>query len=186
MRLAARGCLATPLLHGGTGQPTSSEKGTTIVEAAVALPLFFLLVLGVLWFGLAFSSYQSMVTSAREGARFGVAPLANSNYNLPTTNQIAQRVCSHLKTGVLGGLAQCSNYGGGTPPTITGCDDAALRGADNVYVNVVPVPYTVAYNGGGTATVSQSDVVVGIRKTVPVLGFTLRLTTCSTMRSENN
>lgn len=186
MRSAARGCIATSPLRGGNGQQAGSEKGTTIVEAAFALPLFFLLVLGLIWFGLAFSSYQSLVTAAREGARFGVAPLVNTSYNLPTTNQIAQRVCSHLKTGVLGGLAQCSNYGGGTPPTITGCDDAALKGADNVYVSVVPVPYTVAYTGGGTATVSQSDVVVGIRKTVPVLGFTLHLTTCSSMRSENN
>jgi Flp pilus assembly protein TadG len=183
MRSAAGG--PSPL-HGGKRQRAGAKAGTTIVEAALALPLFFLLVLGVIWFGLAFSSYQSLVTAAREGARFGVAPLANTGYNLPTTNQIAQRVCSYLKTGVLGGVAQCSNYGGGTPPTITGCDDAALKGADNVYVSVVPVPYTVAYTGGGTATVSQSDVVVGIRKTVPVLGFTLRLTTCSTMRSENN
>ena len=183
MRSAARG--SSPL-RGGKRQRAGAEAGTTIVEAALALPLFFLLVLGLIWFGLAFSSYQSMVTSAREGARFGVAPLANNNYNLPTTNQIAQRVCSYLKTGVLGGLAQCSNDGGSTPPTITGCDDAALKGADNIYVSVVPVPYTVAYTGGGTTAVSQNDVVVGIRKTVPVLGFTLHLTTCSTMRSENN
>src|SRR5579864_7852929 len=99
MRSAARGY--SPL-RGGKRQRSGAEAGTTIVEAALALPLFFLLVLGVIWFGLAFSSYQSMVTSAREGARFGVAPLANNNYNLPTTNQIAQRVCSYLTTGVLG------------------------------------------------------------------------------------
>ena len=184
MRLAARGF--SPLRGGRRRQQARSERGTTIVEAAFALPLFFLLVLGVLWFGLAFSSYQSIVTAAREGARFGVAPLANSSYNLPTTNQIAQRVCTYLQTGVMGGLAQCSNYGGSTPPTITGCSDATLRTADNVYVSVVPVPYTVAYTGGGTATVTQNDVFVGIRKTVPVLGFTLHLTTCSSMRSENN
>src|SRR5690242_18931568 len=183
MRSAAKG--STPL-HCGERQRAGAEAGTTIEGAALALPLFFLLMLRVIWFRLAFSSYQSMVTSAREGARFGVAVLANNNYNLPTANQIAQRVCSHMTTGVLGGLTQCSYYGGSTPLTITGCDDAALKGADNIYVSVVPVPYTVAYNGGGTTTVNQNDVFVGIRKTVPVLGFTLHLTTCSSMRSENN
>lgn len=188
MRSAARGCIATSPLHGGgKGHQAGSEKGTTIVEAAFALPLFFLLVLAVIWFGLAFSSYQSLVTAAREGARFGVAPLASTSYNLPTTNQIAQRVCSYLQTGVMGGLAQCSSYGGSTPPTITNCNDATLKSADNVYVNVVPVPYTIAYIGSsGTATLTQQDVIVGVRKTVPILGFTLHLTTCSSMRSENN
>jgi Flp pilus assembly protein TadG len=189
MRSAARGCVATSPLRGGhKRQQAGSEKGTTIVEAAFALPLFFLLVLGIIWFGLAFSSYQSIVTAAREGARYGVAPLANASYALPTANEIAKRSCSYLQTGVLGGLAQCSNYGGTTPPAITGCGDTTLTaGADNVYVGFVPVPYTIAYTGAaGTSTLSQTDVVVGIRKTVPVLGFTLRLTTCSSMRSENN
>ena len=184
MKSAARGF--SPL-RGGRRQ-AGSAKGTTIVEAAFALPLFFLLVLGIIWFGLAFSSYQSIVTAAREGARYGVAPLANASYALPTANEIAQRSCNYLQTGVLGGLAQCSNYGGATPPTITGCNDTTLTsGADNVYVSVVPVPYTVAYTGSNqTATITQNDVIVGIRKTVPILGFTLHLTTCSSMRSENN
>jgi len=189
MRSAARGRKTASPLHGGhQRQLAGAEQGATIVEAALALPLFFLLVLGVIWFGLAFSSYQAIVTAAREGARYGVAPLANANYNLPTTNEIAQRSCSYLQTGVLGGLAQCSNYGGTTPPAITGCNDTTLTtGADNVYVGFVPVPYTIAYIGSNqTASLSQTDVVVGIRKTVPIMGFTLHLTTCSAMRSENN
>lgn len=188
MKSAARGRKAASLLHGGhPRQQAGAEQGTTIVEAALALPLFFLLVLGIIWFGLAFSSYQALVTAAREGARFGVAPLANANYNLPTSNEIAQRSCNYLQTAVLGGLAQCSNYGGSTPPAITGCNDPILKTADNIYVGVVPVPYTIQYIGSpGTSTLTQTDVVVGIRKTVPVLGFTLHLTTCSSMRSENN
>lgn len=187
MRSAARGRPATSPLHGGKRRQCGAEKGANLLEAAIVLPLFFLLVLGLTGFGLAFSSYQSLVTASREGARYGVAPLANANYALPTANQIAQRSCSYLQTGVLGGLTQCGNYGGGTPPTITGCTDTTLTtGADNVYVGFVPVTYNVAYNGGGGTNVTQNDVVVGIRKTVPVLGFNLRLTACSLMRSENN
>lgn len=186
MQSAARGF--SPLRGGRRRQHACSETGTTIVEAALALPLFFLLVLGIIWFGLAFSSYQSLVTAAREGARYGVAPLANANYALPTASEIAQRSCNYLQTGVLGGLSQCSSYGASTPPTITGCTDTTLTtGADNIYVGFVPVTYTVAYTGSNqTATLNQNDVVVGIRKTVPVLGFNLHLTTCSLMRSENN
>lgn len=186
MQSAARG--SSPLHGGRRRQHACSETGTTIVEAALALPLFFLLVLGIIWFGLAFSSYQSLVTAAREGARYGVAPLANANYGLPTANEIAQRSCNYLKTGVLGGLSQCSSYGTSTPPAITGCSDSALTsGADNVYVGFVPVPYTVNYIGSTfSATINEQDVVVAVRKTVPVLGFNLHLTSCSEMRSENN
>lgn len=164
------------------------ERGATIVEAALVLPIFFILVLGILWFGLAFSSYQSIVSAAREGARYGVAPLASNSYTLPTANQIAQRSCNYLQPAVLGGLSQCSNYGSSTPPSITGCTDASLTsGPDNIYVGFVPVPYTVQYVGSNqTATFNQTQVVVGIRKTVPILGFTMHLTTCSSMRSENN
>src|SRR5215470_4576714 len=122
------------------------ERGATIVEAALVLSTFFLLVLGTLWFGLAFSAYQSVVTAAREGARYGVAPLASSSYSLPTPNQIAQRSCNYLQTAVLGGLSQCNNYGSSTPPAITGCTDTTLTsGSDNIYVGFVPVPYTVQY-----------------------------------------
>lgn len=164
------------------------ERGATIVEAAVVLSTYFLIVLGILWFGLTFSIYQSIVTAAREGARYGVAPLASSSYSLPTSNQIAQRSCNYLQAAVLGGLNQCINYGSSTPPAITGCTDTTLTsGPDNVYVGFVPVPYTVKYVGSNqTATFNQTQVVVGIRKTVPILGFTLHLTTCSSMRSENN
>ena len=187
MRSAARGRPATSPLRGGKCRQAGPESGASILEAALVLPLFFLLVLAIIGFGLAFSSYQSLVTASREGARYGVAPLANANYALPTANQIAQRSCGYLQTGVLGGLTQCSNYGTGTPPTITGCTDTALTtGTDNIYVGFVPVTYAVAYTGGGGTNVTQADVVVGIRKTVPVLGFNLRLTACSLMRSENN
>lgn len=164
------------------------ERGATAVEAAVVLSTYLLIVVGILWFGLTFSVYQSIVTAAREGARYGVAPLASSSYSLPTSNQIAQRSCNYLRAAVFGGLNQCINYGNSTPPAITGCTDTTLTsGPDNIYVGFVSVPYTVKYVGGSqTATFNQTQVVVGIRKTVPVLGFTLHLTTCSSMRSENN
>ncbi len=164
------------------------ECGATIVEAAVVLPVFFLFVLSILWFGAAFSAYQSIVTAAREGARYGIAPLANNGYALPTPNQIAQRSCGYLQTGALGGLSQCSNYGSSTPPTISGCTDSMLAtGPDNIYVGSVLVPFTIQYVGSNqTATLNQTQVAVGIRKTVTIMGFTLHLKTCSSMRSENN
>jgi hypothetical protein len=98
----------------------------------------------------------------------------------------------HLTGTVLGGNKGCSKYtgGGSTPPAITSCTDAALTGngaAEDIYVGAADTaakePYTV--NGNN---MDQKQVVVGIRRNVvvPMLNFTFRLKTCSSMRSENN
>ena len=49
------------------------ERGATLVEAAIVLPLFFLLVFGLLEFGLGFKDWLSLNHGAREGARVSVA-----------------------------------------------------------------------------------------------------------------
>src|SRR5271170_1188727 len=50
--------------------------GTTaseIAEAAIVLPIFFLVLLGIYWFGRAFNTYATINHAAREGARIAVA-----------------------------------------------------------------------------------------------------------------
>jgi Flp pilus assembly protein TadG len=49
----------------------ASERGTAIVELALALPLLLLLVLGTLDLGRAVYIHTSLVNAARDGARFG-------------------------------------------------------------------------------------------------------------------
>lgn len=50
-----------------------SEKGATLVEAAIALPLLLLLMIGIMEFGLAFKDWLTVSHGAREGARAGAA-----------------------------------------------------------------------------------------------------------------
>jgi Flp pilus assembly protein TadG len=67
----------------GTPAPLSDEvkfwrrllrnsEGTAAVEFALVLNLFFLLIMGMLEFGLAFSMRQVIINASREGARYGV------------------------------------------------------------------------------------------------------------------
>jgi Flp pilus assembly protein TadG len=61
------------------------ERGQNLVEFALILPIFMIIVLGTIDFGWALKSYITVVNSAREGARYGiVCP--------DTDNQIQQRV----------------------------------------------------------------------------------------------
>jgi Flp pilus assembly protein TadG len=50
----------------------SHQRGQELVEYALALPLFLLLVMGILDMGRATYFYSAIHNSAREGARYGV------------------------------------------------------------------------------------------------------------------
>src|SRR5215472_15168467 len=47
--------------------------GAEIAESAAVLPLMFMMLLGIFWFGQAFSMYGAITRAAQEGARAGAA-----------------------------------------------------------------------------------------------------------------
>ena len=49
-------------------------RGVEIAEAAAVLPLMFMILLGIFWFGQAFSIYGAITRAAQEGARAAAAP----------------------------------------------------------------------------------------------------------------
>ena len=49
----------------------TGTTGSEIAEAALVLPIFFLIMLGIYWFGRAFNTYATINHAAREGARVG-------------------------------------------------------------------------------------------------------------------
>ena len=53
------------------------ERGQTMVEFAIVLPIFLLLLLGIAQGGIAFNNYIQLTDATRAGARYG-APLACS------------------------------------------------------------------------------------------------------------
>jgi Flp pilus assembly protein TadG len=48
--------------------------GAEIAEAAAVLPLMFMILLGIFWFGQAFRLYGTITRAAQEGARAGATP----------------------------------------------------------------------------------------------------------------
>ncbi len=49
-------------------------RGAEIAEAAAVLPLMFMMLLGIFWFGQAFATYGAITRAAQEGARAGAFP----------------------------------------------------------------------------------------------------------------
>ena len=175
------------------------ESGATLVEAALVLPVFFLLLLGIFEFGLIFSAYHSMLGAAREGARYAVAPdpfnaAAGMAYALPTPAQVASKVCDKIQAGVFG-VGQITACRGGSPGTLANATCPSASGtqpslsSDNVYIGqcsvAVPLPYTCKTVTGGCG--SELYLQVAVRRTVQLFwGWRIPLTATAVMRSEAN
>jgi len=52
-------------------EPPRRERGQSLVETAIVVPILFLLLAAVVDFGRAFDAYIVLTNAAREGARFG-------------------------------------------------------------------------------------------------------------------
>ncbi len=67
-----------------TGCPRKREDGQSLVEFALVIPIFLLVLFAIVDFGMAFHAWITVTNSAREGARIGAVRA--------TSAQIEQRV----------------------------------------------------------------------------------------------
>jgi Flp pilus assembly protein TadG len=100
------------------------DGGSEIAEAAMVMPLVFMFLLGIIWFGRAFNIYSTITYAAREGAQVAVqgaaASCAMCTPTPPTAAQVATRVgevlrASHIDPG------QVSSYTPTPAPTNGTC-----------------------------------------------------------------
>ena len=75
------------------------SRGAEIAEAAAVLPLMFMMLLGIFWFGQAFSIYGAITRAAQEGARAGSAPYCVT-CNSPNTP--AQNAANAVQAALIG------------------------------------------------------------------------------------
>jgi len=76
-----------------TNKLLAGAVGSEIAEAALVLPIAFMVLLGIYWFGRAFNVYATINHAAREGARYAVAQsCASCSNSAPTMNNIALQV----------------------------------------------------------------------------------------------
>lgn len=68
-----------------------SDRGSELVEMAIVLPIFILLIMGIMDFGFLFQRYELVVNAAREGARLAIADdtLLDADVELRVQNYLA-------------------------------------------------------------------------------------------------
>jgi Flp pilus assembly protein TadG len=67
-------------------QLRSETSGQEIAEAAVVLPIAFLVLLGIFWFGRAYNVYATVTHAAAEGARVAATSTCATCTNIPQTD----------------------------------------------------------------------------------------------------
>lgn len=70
---------------------SASDSGSELVEMAIVLPIFILLIMGIMDFGFLFQRYELVVNSAREGARLAItdATLTDADVELRVQNYLS-------------------------------------------------------------------------------------------------
>lgn len=97
----------------------SPQRGQTLVEFALILPVFLFLSLMIFDFGRAVYYYNAIHNAARAGARYGVIHPKTTDYPAIQTTAINNAVGLGLTPANVGvGLGTPENVGGESNPTI--------------------------------------------------------------------
>jgi Flp pilus assembly protein TadG len=137
-----------------------NDRGATILEMALVLPILFAVIFGILEFGRAYNIFQTVTNAAREGARYSVAPIAAGFANagsLPTQSQIKADVQYFLRGD--GITVPDSNI-----VVVQNCSGTAacpaVNGVALQYTQVtVTAPYSFIYFPFGTLNISSRAVM---------------------------
>ncbi len=102
---------------------TRNSRGEELAETAMILPLLFMILIGIYWFGMAFRIYGTITNAARDGARAAVNPPCTTCGSSPNPTANAWTVilndmnAAHLNASLLKPPA--------TPPVLCSCAPGA-------------------------------------------------------------
>jgi Flp pilus assembly protein TadG len=141
----------------------SETRGAEIAEAAAVLPLMFMILLGIFWFGQAFSIYGAITRAAQEGARAGSVPYcASCGGSQDTLTQYATNASNAVSNALTASKLDPTQASYPNPqPVFTSCSSAAVTctaGGSTAYCVQIPVQLTTP-----TGTTGPCGIAVSFR-----------------------
>jgi hypothetical protein len=125
-------------------------RGAEIAEAAAVLPLMFMMLLGIFWFGQAFSIYGAITRAAQEGARAGAAPYCATCTGTNTLTQYSINADTAIQNALLGSkLNPALAQPPATPPTFISCNQTPPACANTSTNYCVEAPVLLTNQGTG-------------------------------------
>lgn len=138
------------------------DRGAEIAEAAAVLPLMFMILLGIFWFGQAFSIYGAITRAAQDGARAGALPYCTTCNQSNTYSTFATNAATVVQNDLLASKLDPTQAQYPTPqPSALSCvDGTALACNSNASANFCvqgPIQLTqTAQGASGLCGVSVS------------------------------
>lgn len=129
----------------GIRKITGDDRASQIAEAALVLPIVFMMLLGIYWFGRAFNIYATINHAAREACRVGVAQTCATCGNVhlsptPTGDNIVKQALqasgvdpSQIRVYAPPSPPLCPN-----PPPGSGCTTTGSKITFCNYVQLTP------------------------------------------------
>jgi Flp pilus assembly protein TadG len=154
------------------------QQGSNVVEFAVFLPIFLILVFGIIDFGHAWYMKQLMVNASREGARYGTRFQTDALGNRLVPSSLTPSVVNFVKNtsdqnGSKGGVGLITLLGDNTDPQVSIGGPAATESNASVLAGE---DLTV------TITATKTWMVIG--KLIPSLGNQVSLSVATNMMCE--
>lgn len=97
---------------------TATERGATLVEFALLLPIFAMLLFGMITVGLALNEKQEMTHATREGARYAATVPAGQTFASGTWAQNVRDLIIDRSAGTLAAADVCVSLVEGSPGTV--------------------------------------------------------------------
>jgi Flp pilus assembly protein TadG len=121
------------------------EEGASAVEMALLTPLLFMLVFGIIGFGLAFLQVQSIRTGVREGGRAVAVGAAKNVVQQKTVDASSGAIPSGQQGNVVVGVSGPGNNTTCTPNTLgndatVSYDTHNLNGGDGIVIRIPLLP----------------------------------------------
>ena len=111
-----------------------NERGASLVETALVLPLLLLLLVGIIDVGRAYYTYISIYNAAREGGRYAFNVLSSSGspyYNVSISSGDEALIITHVRSETQGTVVDLSEDAGLATITVeanvTGDPDGSVR-----------------------------------------------------------
>jgi Flp pilus assembly protein TadG len=128
---------------------TVETTGAEIAEAAAVLPLMFMILLGIFWFGQAFRLYGTITRAAQDGARAGAAPYCTTC--TASASNVTNAVNAVNSALIASNLNPTAVQGPTSPPTINACPTNGNNSCQTSGTSQVCVQPSVQLSSASTA-----------------------------------
>jgi Flp pilus assembly protein TadG len=137
------------------------ERGQSLVEFALVVPVFIVLVLGIVDFGMALRSYVTVTNAAREGARYAVLGCKDSTQEDAIKDQVISRSSGLIKTrsDVIVDAAPDTSGVDACSASVPGSTNPIKITANYDYAYITPLGNFVAALSGGPLHISSSSTM---------------------------